>query len=162
VEVKNYGYQISNFTMEHIGGAWGHQPHSMPICTCMYDCMSGLLSNGVHFGMWGYAWDWESIRVEIKSPYTNYRGCQIQAGATLPGSFWTRPKTTSCPAQLRKKHCPCILEGRLITNPILSALHLQGLKPHIYIYIYIYMHFHLVNKPLIGISFRKWNHQWRT
>jgi hypothetical protein len=27
---------------------------------------------------------------------------------------------------------------------------------------YIYVHFHLVNKPLSGISLRKWNHQPRT
>jgi hypothetical protein len=59
----------------------------------------------------------------------------------------------ACPTQLQKKHCPCILEGRLTTNPILSALHLQGLKSK------IYLHSHLVNKPLIGISFRKYNHQ---
>jgi hypothetical protein len=43
----------------------------------------------------------------------------------------------------------CILEGRLTTNPILSALHIQGLKSNIYV------HFQLVNKQLIGISFRK-------
>ena len=43
----------------------------------------------------------------------------------------------------------CILEGRLTTNPILSALHIQGLKPNIYV------HFQLVNKQLIGISFLK-------
>jgi hypothetical protein len=23
------------------------------------------------------------------------------------------------------------------------------------------VHFHLVNKPVIGISFQKWNHRWR-
>ena len=60
------------------------------------------------------------------------------------------------PARKRKKHCSCILEGRLTTNPILSALHLQGLKSNIYV------HFHLVNKSLNGIWFRKWNHQPRT
>jgi hypothetical protein len=42
-------------------------------------------------------------------------------------------KIVARPAQLRKKHCPCILEGRLTTNPILSALHLQGLKFNIYV-----------------------------
>jgi hypothetical protein len=46
--------------------------------------------------------------------------------------------------------------GHLTTNPILSAIHLQGLKSNIYV------HFQLLNKQLIGISFWKWNHQWRT
>ena len=40
-----------------------------------------------------------------------------------------------------------ILEGRLTTNPILSALHRQGLKSNIYV------HFQLVYKLLIGIPF---------
>ena len=30
-----------------------------------------------------------------------------------------------------KKHCPCILKGRLTTNSILSAFHRQGLKSNI-------------------------------
>ena len=99
----------------------------------------------------------------VKGPPTKYSGCQIGAGAALPcnffphpGLFWTRLKIVARPAQLRKKQCPCILEGGLTTNSILSALHLQGLKSNIHV------HFHLVNKPLIGISFHKWNHQWRS
>jgi hypothetical protein len=64
-----------------------------------------------------------------------------------PGFFQTRPKTAARPVRKLKKNCSCILEGRLTTNPILSALHLQGLKS------IIYVHFPQVNKPLIGISF---------
>ena len=40
----------------------------------------------------------------------------------------------------RRKHCTCILEGHLSIDPILSALHLQGLESDLYVY------FHLVNK----------------
>ena len=75
-------------------------------------------------------------------------------GSRLPGIIFTRPKNVARPAQLQKKHCPCILEGRLTTNPILSALHLQGLISNIYV------HFQVVSKQLIGISSWKLNHQW--
>ena len=68
-------------------------------------------------------------------------------------NFWTRPKTAAHPAQLRKKHCPCIFENHLTTNPMLSALHLQSLKSN------IYGHFHWVNKQLTGISLSKRNGQ---
>jgi hypothetical protein len=72
--------------------------------------------------------------------------------------IFSNPSENNCPPRPKtiKKHCSCILEGCLTTNPILSALHLQGLKS------IIYVHFHLVNKPLNGISFWKWNHQPRT
>jgi hypothetical protein len=72
----------------------------------------------------------------LSSPPTNYGGggCQIHVGATLLGIFWNWPKTTARPAQLRKKYYPCILEGRLTTNHILSALHLQGLQSNIYLH----------------------------
>ena len=60
----------------------------------------------------------------------------------LPGIFLNPPENSCPPCPLRKKHCSCILEGRLTTNPILSAFHLQGLKSNIYV------HFHLINKPL--------------
>jgi hypothetical protein len=73
------------------------------------------------------------------------------------GNHLNPTKNVAGPTQLQKKHCSCILEGRLTTNPIiLSPVHLQGLKSNIYV------HFQLVNKKLIGISFRKWNHQWST
>ena len=39
---------------------------------------------------------------------------------------------------------PCILEGHLSTNPILSALHLWGPKSNIYV------HFPLINKKIDG------------
>jgi hypothetical protein len=35
--------------------------------------------------------------------------------------------------QTKKKHCPCIMDGRLSTNAILSALHHQGPKPNMYV-----------------------------
>ena len=108
----------------------------------------GLLSV---FVVKGYSW-------HTLSPLLRTTGMSNPSGGNPsgkrfppPGKFWTQPKIVARPAQLRKKHCPCILEGRLTTNPILSALHLQGLKSNIYV------HFHLVNKPLIGISFQKWN-----
>ena len=63
--------------------------------------------------------------------------------------FEPNRKLMPAPPNFEKKHCPCILEGHLTTNPILSKLHLQGLKSNIYV------HFHLVNKPVIGISFQK-------
>jgi hypothetical protein len=95
-------------------------------------------------------------RADTKYPPTNYGGCQIRAGATsreisAPARDFFKParKQLPAPPENEKKHCSCILEGRLTTNPILSALHLQGLKSNIYV------HFHLVNKSLIGISFRK-------
>ena len=69
------------------------------------------------------------------------------------GFFWTRPKTSTRPTWLWKHHCPCILEGHFSTNPILSALQLQGPKSNIYV------HFHWVNRQLTGISFLKWNRQ---
>ena len=40
------------------------------------------------------------------------------------------------PPDFKKHHCPFILEGHLSTNPIWSALHLQGPKSNIYV------HFH--------------------
>ena len=33
----------------------------------------------------------------------------------------------------KKKHCPCLPDGHLFTNPILSALHFQGPKSNIYV-----------------------------
>ncbi len=57
----------------------------------------------------------------------------------------------ACPPE--KNHCPCIFEGHLSTNPILSAMHLQGPKSN------LYLHFHWVNKQLTRTSFSKWNHQ---
>jgi len=42
----------------------------------------------------------------------------------------------SPPVRIQKNHRLCILEGNCSTNPILSALHLQGSKSNIYV------HFH--------------------
>ena len=72
----------------------------------------------------------------------------------LENQDFFNPIENCCPpAQFWKNHCHCILEGHLSTNPMLSALHLQGPKSNIYV------HFHWVNKQLIGISSSKWNHQ---
>ena len=55
--------------------------------------------------------------------------------------YFLDPTKNLCPpVRLWKNCCPCILEGHLSTNHILSALHLQGPKPNIYV------HFHWVNK----------------
>ena len=71
-------------------------------------------------------------------------------------NFEPNRKLLHAPPNFEKSILLAFLEGRLTTNPMLSALHLQDLTSNIYV------HFHLVNKPLIGISFWKWNHQWRT
>jgi hypothetical protein len=75
------------------------------------------------------------------TPPTSVWGVSDPGGAALPRNFCphpnffqTHPKTDARPARKQKKLCSCILEGRLTTNPILSALHLQGLKSNIYIY----------------------------
>ena len=92
----------------------------------------------------------------LRPPYELW-GVSDPGGGSPPAKFlpppeiFLNPTENCCPPRptSKKKHCPCILEGRLTRNPILSALHLQGLKFNIYV------HFHLVNKSLIGISFRK-------
>ena len=76
-------------------------------------------------------------------------------GGNLPGKFWPDWKMLSDPPNFNKKKLPLhILEGRLTTNPILSALRLRGLKSNIYV------HCQVVSKQSIGISSQKWNHQW--
>ena len=83
----------------------------------------------------------------------------VRSGGGQPSQDFIDPIEYCCPTRptfkLKKtKHCPCILEGCLTTNPILSAPHLQGLKSNIYV------HFQVINKQSIGISSRKWSHQW--
>jgi hypothetical protein len=133
---------------------------------CHFRHMAGFMPFCLHSSKWklqrkGLAYAGPTRGTQVYKgrrydPPTKYGGCQIRAGAALPqnfcprpGFFQTRPKTAARPAQKRKKLCSCIPEGPLTTNPILSALHLQGLKSNIYV------HFLQVNKPLIGISFRK-------
>ena len=83
----------------------------------------------------------------IKHFLTNFRRCQIRVRDALQRNFWSRPKIVARPTQLWKKHCLWILEGRLITNPILSALHLQHPKS------YIYVHFQLVISNWLGFHY---------
>ena len=101
--------------------------------------------------------------VKVPPPQQTFWGRNIRARpVALPENqdFVDPTKNYYPPAQLRKNHCPCILEGHLSTNPILSALHLQGPKSNICSNIYIiYVHFHWVNKQVVGISFSKWNRQ---
>ena len=92
-------------------------------------------------------------REDVKYPH-ELIGMSDPGGAALPRNFcpardFLRParKQLPAPPKNKKNIVSCILEGRLTTNPILSALHLQSLKSNIYV------HFHQVNKPLIGISF---------
>ena len=47
--------------------------------------------------------------------------------------FLSQPTNASHGSQ--KNNRPCILEGRLVTNPILSALHCEGPKCNIYMYV---------------------------
>ena len=77
---------------------------------------------------------------DVKVPPTNFQGVRSGQGAALPTKFLPPPRFYSnlpenrCPSRLKtKKNCSCILKSRLTTNPILSALHLQGLKANIYI-----------------------------
>ena len=94
--------------------------------------------------------------IKVPPPPRTYRGCQIRAGqpsckhfAPAQDFFKYDRKLLPTPPNFEKKHCSCIFEGHLTTNPILSALHLQGFKSNIYV------HFHPVNKSLIGISIWK-------
>ena len=64
--------------------------------------------------------------------------------------FWD-PDRQLLSALPNSKNHPCILEGHLSTNPILSALLLEGPKFNIYV------HFPLEDKQLKKISFLKWN-----
>jgi hypothetical protein len=70
-----------------------------------------------------------------------FRGTWVGVGAATPRKkieiFWTRPKIIACLAWFWRKHCTCILEGHLLTYPILSALHLQGLESNLYVYFYL-------------------------
>jgi hypothetical protein len=76
----------------------------------------------------------------LKSPH-ELSGCQIRAGGSpprevsAPARIFSNPPENRCPSRPKKIkiNCSCILEGCLTTNPILSALHLQGLKSNIYI-----------------------------
>ena len=72
-----------------------------------------------------------------------YLGGVKSGRGSLPGKFWTQTKTAARLVQLQKKYFLCILESRF-----------QGLKSNMYV------HFQVVFKQLIGISSRKWNHQW--
>ena len=92
----------------------------------------------------------------LSPPLWAMEGVKSRRGQPSREVFEPDRKLLPAPPNTRKNHCPCILEGHLATNPILSALRLQGLKSNIYV------HFHLVNKQLIEISLWKWNHQWRT
>ena len=70
------------------------------------------------------------IWVDVKYPLTNFQGDKSGLGKPSKLFFETGHNMLPIPP---KKHCPFILEGPLTTNPILSALHLQGLKSNIYI-----------------------------
>jgi hypothetical protein len=70
-----------------------------------------------------------SLLGDVKVLPTKYQGVRSGRGPALPakflpppGFFQTRPKTDYRPARKQNKNCSCILEGRLTTNPILSAL----------------------------------------
>ena len=76
--------------------------------------------------------------VKHPPPKRTFQGRWIRAGATPQKEiqiFWAQPKTsTRLGFDFKKNHGPCILEGHLSTNPISSALHLQGPKSNIYVH----------------------------
>jgi hypothetical protein len=83
----------------------------------------------------------ERKREDVKFPLQTFRGKNIRIGvaARLENQDFLdltqivgRP-----PTQLQKNYCPCILEGHLSTNPILSAIHIQGLESKIYVFTFI-------------------------
>ena len=106
-------------------------------------------------------WLWQTLSL---SPPMNYGGVSYPGrGSPLgnhfppPGKILNLTENRYLPYPTSKKILPLPSWRPLdYKSHIVSALHLQGLNSN------IYMHFHLVNKPLIGISFRKWKHQWRT
>ena len=56
----------------------------------------------------------------------NFRGCRDPGGGSPCGKI-LNPTENCCPSRpiSKKKYCPCILEGHLIINVILTAFHLQ-------------------------------------
>jgi hypothetical protein len=84
-------------------------------------------------------------------PPTSFWGEKSSVRGSCPRKSpnFSGPARKPPPAQpdLQKNHWPCILEGHFLTNPILSAPHLQDPKSNIYV------HFRQVNKQLTGISF---------
>ena len=75
----------------------------------------------------------------LSPPPRTFRGRNILSGAAARQIFCTQPKIVARPPDFEKNYWTCIFEGYLSTNPILSALHFQGLKSNIYV------HFHWVN-----------------
>ena len=76
-------------------------------------------------------------------------GEEYSSRGNRPADFLDPTENCCPPARFRKNHYPCILEGHLTTNPILSALHFQGPESNIYV------HFHWVDKQLTRSSFSK-------
>ena len=86
-----------------------------------------------HYGEKLGKWQDHSKRGTLSTPPRTNRDSIFGRGqpsreisAPARNFFSDPPETATRPARKRKKHCFCILEGRLTTNPILSALHLQG------------------------------------
>ena len=77
------------------------------------------------------------FRGGVRPPPINFSG-EVDTGRGSPQKeikiFWIRPKTSAHPVRLRENHCLSIFKGHLSTNPILSALNLQGSKSNIYVY----------------------------
>ena len=73
--------------------------------------------------------------VDVNHPRTNYprRGGGVCSDLGQPSREIYEPnqKLLRAPPNFKKIHCLCILECHLSVNPILSALHLQGLKSNI-------------------------------
>ena len=67
------------------------------------------------------------------TPLRAFRGRSIGRNSRF---FEPDRKIIARPARLQKKHCLCILDGSLSTNPMLSALHLPCPKSNIYMCTY--------------------------
>jgi hypothetical protein len=81
----------------------------------------------------------EYLMADIKPPPTSFsREVEIWAGAPprKKSKFLGPDQKLRHARPTSKSHCPYNLEGHLSTNPISSALHLQGPKSDIYV------HFH--------------------
>jgi hypothetical protein len=76
-------------------------------------------------------------KADIKHPLYEFPGLLDPSGGNLPWKILNLTENWCLPARCWKKHCPFILKGRLTTNPILTALHLQSSKSNIYLSIYL-------------------------
>ena len=90
---------------------------------------------------------------DVKFPPTNFSGEEYLSRGNRPLDFMDLTKNYCPSAWLWKNHCPCIFEGHISTNPILSALHLQGPKSKIYVHFH-WVSEHILARPCIEVNRR--------